>query len=125
MNHPKHPKHPGHPGQSLPEFQEFHRWLDAEKGFGSDLVRNALLLQTEMGELAKEILRYTWLQEELGPNDPNDSNDSRLAETRRNIGLELADCLAYLLKLANYTGHDLQSVYTEKMLMNIQRTWKV
>lgn len=108
-----------HPGQSLPEFQEFHKWLDAEKGFGSDLVRNTLYLQTEMGELAKEVLRLTWQQQELDPNDP------KIAETRRDIGLELADCLAYLLKLANYTGHDLQTVYTEKMLINIERTWRV
>ena len=108
-----------HPGKSLAEFQEFHRWLDKEKGFGSDLVRNTLYLQTEMGELAKEVLRYQWRMEELGPDDPS------VAEARAEIGYELADCLAYLLKLANYTGHDLQQVYTDKMIKNIDRIWEV
>lgn len=107
-----------HPGNSLPDFQSFHRWLDQEKGFGSDLVRNTLHLQTEIGELAKEVLRFQYRMEQHGPDDPS------VEEARRNLGHELADCLAYLLKLANYTGHDLQQVYTEKMLINLNRSWR-
>ncbi len=107
-----------HPGHSLPEFQKFHQWLDQEKGFGQDPIRNALYFTTEVGEMAKEILRMAWRMESLGPDHPS------VEEARVNLGYELADCLAYLLKLANYTGHDLQKVYTEKMMENINRTWR-
>jgi NTP pyrophosphatase (non-canonical NTP hydrolase) len=36
---------------------------------------------------------------------------------------ELADLLAYILKLANYTGIDLEQAYLEKMGHNIGRDW--
>lgn len=108
-----------HPGTSMPEFQKFHEWLDKEKGFGPDLLMNTVCLQTEVGELCKEILKYRWRAETFGPDDP------RVEAARQELGLELADVLAYLLKLANYTGHDLQAVYTEKMIQNIRRTWEL
>jgi NTP pyrophosphatase (non-canonical NTP hydrolase) len=108
-----------HPGSSLPEFQKFHQWLDKEKGFGSDLMMNTVCLQSEVGELAKEVLSYRWRTETFGPDDPS------VEEARVKLGYELADVLAYLLKLANYTGHDLQQVYTEKMIQNIQRKWEL
>ena len=37
---------------------------------------------------------------------------------------ELADCLAYLLKLANYAGFDLEEAYLEKMRINREREWR-
>lgn len=107
-----------HPGNSMPEFQKFHEWLDKEKGFGPDLFMNTVCLQSEVGELCKEILHYRWWAETNGPADP------RVEEARIRLGHELADVLAYLLKIANYTGHDLQAVYTEKMIQNIHRTWE-
>lgn len=108
-----------HPGKTLPEFQRFHEWMDREKGFSKDLNTNTLLLQTEVGELTKEVLRYQWRMDKYGPDDP------QVEETRLALGSELADCLAYLLKLANCTGHDLQTVYTDKMLKNIRRVWTI
>lgn len=107
-----------HPGKSLPEFQKFHEWLDKEKGFGPDLYMNTVCLQSEVGELCKEILHYRWNAETYGPDDPS------VEEARQRLGTELADVLAYLLKIANYTGHDLQTVYTDKMIRNIHRTWE-
>jgi NTP pyrophosphatase (non-canonical NTP hydrolase) len=47
-----------------------------------------------------------------------------LAEHRESLGQELADCLAYIFKLANYTGVDLQEAYLKKMSENVERTWK-
>lgn len=108
-----------HPGKSLPEFQEFHKWLDAEKGFQTaDIRRIGLGLTTEVGELAKEILWYAHRLETLGAAHPD------VEETRRKLGAELADCMAYLLKIANCAGLDLQEAYTEKMLININRSWR-
>jgi NTP pyrophosphatase (non-canonical NTP hydrolase) len=36
---------------------------------------------------------------------------------------ELADVLAYVLKLANYTGIDLEEAYLRKMQLNERREW--
>jgi NTP pyrophosphatase (non-canonical NTP hydrolase) len=36
---------------------------------------------------------------------------------------ELADCMAYLLKLSNYAGVDLEEAYLEKMDVNQERAW--
>ncbi|MBL1162260.1 MAG: hypothetical protein D8M52_11245, partial [Chlorobi bacterium] len=36
---------------------------------------------------------------------------------------EMADVLAYLLKLANYAGVDLETAYLEKMRRNQAREW--
>jgi NTP pyrophosphatase (non-canonical NTP hydrolase) len=52
------------------------------------------------------------------------SLDEALIEQRENIGQELADYLAYILKLANYTGVDLQEAYLKKMKKNLERVWK-
>jgi len=35
----------------------------------------------------------------------------------------MADCLAYLVKLANYAGIDLQEAYLTKMRQNLERRW--
>ncbi|HWI64843.1 MAG TPA: MazG-like family protein [Symbiobacteriaceae bacterium] len=108
-----------HPGHSMPEFQKFHEWLDKEKGFGPDLFMNTVCLQSEVGELCKEILQYKWTADKFGPDAPE------VEAIRVKLGHELADVFAYLLKIANYTGHDLQAVYTEKMIQNIQRQWEL
>ncbi|PJF42438.1 MAG: RS21-C6 protein, partial [Phototrophicales bacterium] len=36
---------------------------------------------------------------------------------------EFADVLAFLLKLANYVGIDLETAYIEKMKLNQKRSW--
>jgi NTP pyrophosphatase (non-canonical NTP hydrolase) len=55
-----------------------------------------------------------YLSEEIGEvvsairDFKNADAPSALEEARANLGEELADCLAYILKLANYGGIDLQ-----------------
>jgi len=48
---------------------------------------------------------------------------SALEEARAHLGKELADCLAYILKLANYGDIDLQEAYMRKMERNLNRIW--
>jgi deoxyguanosine kinase len=97
----------------LPAFQEFHRFLDAEKGFNTDLLLNMVKLQEEVGELARAVTHH-WQGVQHGQNDA-------AHDELRN---ELADVLAYLLKLANYTGVDLEAAYLSKMAKNRTRVWK-
>jgi NTP pyrophosphatase (non-canonical NTP hydrolase) len=97
---------------SLRHLQQFHRALDGEKGFDRDLLRNVALLSGEMGELVRAI-------QDLRRSDGSTSEQELAAR----IGEELADILAYVLKLANYAGVDLEHAYLQKMQANITRTW--
>ena len=94
------------------ELQAFHESLDREKGFDLDMLRNVAYLSEEIGEVVSAI-------RELKKAD----EPSALKEARAHLGEELADCLAYILKLANYGGIDLQEAYVRKMERNLNRTW--
>ena len=96
----------------LRDLQRFHEWLDAAKGFDPDPFFNFILLQEEMGELAR-LLRQKW----------GASRDQTTPPTLEAFGAEMADVLAYLLKLANYLGVDLEAAYLEKMRLNQNRHW--
>jgi NTP pyrophosphatase (non-canonical NTP hydrolase) len=94
------------------DMQAFHKALDAEKDFDLDMIRNIAYLVGELGEVvhaARQFQRVKGSVQERG--------------AREHLGEELADCLAYLLKLANYAGLDLQSAYVKKMRRNLDRTW--
>lgn len=94
------------------ELQVFHEALDREKGFDLDILRNVAYLSEEIGEVVSAIRDFK-----------NADGPSALEEARSRIGEELADCLAYILKLSNYGGIDLQEAYLRKMEQNLTRTW--
>lgn len=111
--------------RTIEDFQEFHRWLDAKNDFNMDIFLNMMLLSGEVGEVAQELKKVHFMISS-GYNAKNEamSLEAALQEQRENIGQELADCLAYIFKLANYTGVDLQEAYVKKMRKNLNRTWK-
>lgn len=98
---------------SICKLQRFHQQLDEEKGFDQDLLRNVALLSGEIGELVRAI--QDWRR-------PHGSRPRH--ELANRIGEELADILAYVLKLANYAGVDLEDAYLRKMQANMGRTWR-
>lgn len=109
----------------LPDFQKFHRSLDEVKGFSSDLYFNFILLTEEIGELGSEIA-HLWRTQKTFQNRSGaeaQTWQTVLSKHRPQLQTELADCLAYLLKLANYAGVDLEAAYLEKMHKNINRVW--
>src|SRR5690606_17902485 len=108
------PAAPGEAPQAgrLVDFQRFHRELDRGKGFSTDPGFNFMLLQEEVGELARAFRQHR-LAKDTG------QADAALPAVRE----ELADVLAYVLKLANYAGVDLEAAYLEKMRRNQERTW--
>jgi deoxyguanosine kinase len=106
-------------------FQQFHRDLDASKGFDGDLFFNYLLLVEEMGELATELFRI-WADSKrrlVYGRGPAETLEEAIEQNRASLRNELADLLAYVLKLANYTGIDLEQAYQEKMRLNLGRAW--
>ncbi len=103
-------------GRPLADFQKFHIELDRIKGFETNLYFNYICLCEEIGELGSE-LATLWKRH----NRPK-QGDLSASETAA-IGEELADCLAYLLKIANYAGIDLERAYLQKMRRNQVREW--
>ena len=112
-------------GRPLAAYQRFHEEMDKAKGFSTDIYFNYLCLSEEMGELGHEIARLWQEQNTLSSQGQPaaQSLQTALDQHRRSIAAELADCMAYLLKLANYTNVDLENAYLTKMQTNRQRTW--
>ncbi len=111
---------------SLSDFQQFHVSLDAEKGFDPDPYLNFIGLSEEIGELAS-VLKLVWMRQSRHTHagmGAERAHDEALRELRSSIQDELADCLAYLLKLSNYAGINLEKAYLEKMMINAQRRWE-
>ena len=96
----------------LKDLQDFHRELDVEKHFDQDIFRNIAYLTGEIGELVSAIRKLRKVNDIL--EEP---------AARNHVGDELADCLAYVVKLANYAEIDLQDAYINKMKRNLNREW--
>ena len=112
--------------RSLPAYQRFHVELDREKGFITDLYFNYLRLSEEMGELGSE-LAHLWREEAqlmVQGKSREEAGHSALQHRSSDLGSELADCMAYLLKMANYADIDLETAYLSKMNINQSRVWK-
>jgi len=103
-------------GSPLPDLQKFHVELDRLKGFNPDIYFNYICLCEEIGELGSELAQLWRRQHRM------QSAGISLPEATR-IGEELADCMAYLLKIANYAGVDLEHAYLQKMQRNREREW--
>ena len=94
------------------DLQAFHKELDKEKQFDQDIFRNIAYLSGEVGELVSAIRKLRKVKDL-----------SEEVEARNHVGEELADCLAYVVKLANYAEVDLHEVYVNKMHQNLNREW--
>jgi len=110
----------------LVDFQHFHISLDLEKGFVPDPFLSFIGLSEEVGELA-QALKLLWLGQARNGEKPKSSPEAQRAaldDYRTRIEDELADCLAYLLKISNYAGIDLEQAYLNKMDRNTKRRWE-
>jgi len=112
-------------GRRLADYQRFHQVLDQEKGFTIDPFFNFIGLTEEIGEIGK-VLKQAWVrQDRLLPAVGNrqEARSQAIQALTGELQEELADALAYLLKIANDTGIDLESAYLNKMGYNWRRTW--
>lgn len=110
-------------GRPLSDYQRFHTELDRIKGFNTNMYFNYLRLSEEMGELGSALAEL-WREEtaltEIGQPDPQ-ARRNALRKCRQDLESEMADCMAYLLKMANYAGIDLETAYLQKMNQNRDR----
>lgn len=109
--------------RNLANFQNFHRHLDRAKGFDSDLFLNVIGLTEEVGELSKVAGKIWGMRDELANQGEAASDQEALNAHRQAVGNELADIMAYILKIANTMNIDLEQAYVRKMRQNVDREW--
>lgn len=112
-------------GRTLADYQRFHGELDRSKGFIPDLYFNYLCLSEEIGELGSELAEL-WREESqraMKGQGEKEAKRGALESRKDSLKDELADCMAYLLKMANYAGINLEEAYLAKMTLNQDRQW--
>lgn len=109
----KRAKIPLKPSPTLTELQKYVADIVKTRGFSEESLTDvALLLVEEVGELARAIRVETGLKLPL----------ERLKSVK-SLDSELADCLVYLIDLANLSNIDLEQALREKEALNAQRKW--
>jgi NTP pyrophosphatase (non-canonical NTP hydrolase) len=92
------------PGADLSELQAYIRAFVHSKAFEQEALRDVvLLLMEEVGELARAVRREIGLKTSQGRQNGGNV-----------IAHELADCLIYLLDIANLANVDLDTALREK-----------
>ncbi|MBZ5482409.1 hypothetical protein [Priestia aryabhattai] len=102
----------------MKEFQLKHNWQIKNGDYNKSkesLLMNQMLLTTEVAEIAEEFRKLFKLSE----NSPEDSRQEAFEHTKslitEDLGKEIADCLAYLIKFANYFNIDIEESFYNKM----------
>ena len=111
----------------LIELQHFMRnyhkemnWEISESSYSESrngLLTNYMLLTTEVAEVGEELRKSFNLTTAKVQEGMEEEEAFRLAKeaVKEDIGKELADCLAYLLKFYNYFDIDLETSFFAKM----------
>lgn len=98
---------------TLTDLQDYVEGIVKARGFSKEELNNvALLLVEEIGELAKAIRLEIGLKLSKSYKDQPTS-----------VELELADCLFYLLDLANLANINLEDALRSKEVINSDREW--
>jgi NTP pyrophosphatase (non-canonical NTP hydrolase) len=99
---------------TLLELQDHVRRMVRLRGFDKERIEDALLLLTEeIGELARAIRNFVGLKTSHKPSN-----------IYEHLCGELADCLIYLLDIANLAKIDLEIAFRKKMKRNSKRKWR-
>lgn len=102
------------------QYQKDMGWDITEESYASSrdsLLNNYLLLTTEVAEVAEELRKAFNLTASYVKNGMDEEKAFELAKNqiKEDIGKELSDCLAYMLKFYNYFGIDLEENFYTKM----------
>jgi NTP pyrophosphatase (non-canonical NTP hydrolase) len=102
------------------DFQREMGWMISDESFEksrSSLLNNYMLLSTEVAEVAEELrkafnITYHSIQEGM---EENEAFEHAKNQVREDIGKELADCIAYIMKFYNYFEIDAEENFYSKM----------
>ncbi|QTM99027.1 hypothetical protein ERJ70_06760 [Sediminibacillus dalangtanensis] len=106
--------------QDAESFQKEMGWEIRKESYEvsrEDLLNNYMLLTTEVAEVAEEFrkafnLTYKAVQEGEAKQQ---AFEKAKAVVKEDVGKELADCIAYITKMANYFEIDLEDSFYSKM----------
>ncbi|MCH6269094.1 MazG nucleotide pyrophosphohydrolase domain-containing protein [Neobacillus citreus] len=110
--------------KEIQEFaKQFHKemsWEISNESFEearASLLNNYMLLTTEVAEVAEELRKAFNMTRTLVHEGMEEGKAFQMSKdfVKEDIGKELADCLAYMLKLYNYFGLDLEETFYSKM----------
>ncbi|WP_078544812.1 MazG nucleotide pyrophosphohydrolase domain-containing protein [Litchfieldia alkalitelluris] len=104
----------------LKDYQREMNWEINEESYEkskSSLLNNYMLLTTEIAEVAEELRRNFNITEQHKLNGLNETEAFKMAkeEVKEDLGKEIADCIAYICKIANFYEIDIEESFYEKM----------
>ncbi|MDQ1004619.1 NTP pyrophosphatase (non-canonical NTP hydrolase) [Neobacillus niacini] len=102
------------------QYQEEMGWEISEESYAKSrgsLLNNYMLLTTEVAEVAEELRKAFNLTASYVEKGMDEEQAFELAKNqiKENMGKELSDCLAYMLKFYNYFGIDVEESFYTKM----------
>jgi NTP pyrophosphatase (non-canonical NTP hydrolase) len=102
------------------QYQKEMGWEISEENYAESrdsLLNNYMLLTTEVAEVAEELRMAFNLTTKNVQNGMEEEQAFELAKNqiKENVGKELADCLAYMLKFYNFFGIDVEESFYAKM----------
>lgn len=102
------------------QYQKEMGWEISEEGYAESrdsLLNNYMLLTTEVAEVAEELRKALNLTGAYVQKGMDEEKAFELAKNqiKENIGKELADCLAYMLKFYIFFGIDVEESFYAKM----------
>ena len=102
------------------EYQKEMGWEISDENYArsrDSLLNNYMLLTTEVAEVAEELRKAFNLVREYADEGLDEELAFQLAsdQVKEELGKELADCLAYLIKFYNFFGIDLEESFYGKM----------
>ena len=105
----------------LSNFQREMNWEISEENYRESkdsILHNYMLLTTEVSEVAEEFRAiFNKTYKLVSDEGMNEEEAFKIAKNqhKENIGKELSDCIAYLVKFANYLDIDLEDSFYKKM----------
>ncbi|PYF06701.1 MazG nucleotide pyrophosphohydrolase domain-containing protein [Ureibacillus chungkukjangi] len=105
----------------LSSFQREMNWEISDENYRDSkdsILHNYMLLTTEVSEVAEEFRGIFNKTYKLVNDEGMHENEAfKIAKDlhKEDIGKELSDCIAYLLKFANYLDIDLEDSFYKKM----------
>ncbi len=107
-------------GLTIAELRRQVRRLKSVKGFDITLEQRLAYLTTEVGEVAREVLRLS----RDGNEDVGGMEPAQREAVVEDLGMEIYDALWNLLDLAEMAGvEDLEGAFARKAALNEGREW--
>lgn len=104
---------------TIEELQRQVRHLKDAKGFDVGLEQRLAYLMSEVGEVAKEVLKLS----RDGNENVGKMSTAEIETVTEKLGMEIYDVMWNLCDLADLAGVDLEEAFAKKAGLNEDREW--